>query len=270
SVDFDRPFYVQSRERLKSPSQQDEFKRSLNQLGAMWAEVIDDIYETRASGLEATSKILKTHVKERNRINQEFYKLIDEVHANTKKEDTFSFIYNLVEFFLISTGMIGGAGLVAFGLNSGSLPAAYYGLEMMAGSGLSMGSFALKQLGYDPKYVAALALGGALLTGFGLKQGFAVFAREGLAKTLSAISSGAFTINNAVSTHMDLGSQKTKSLLEGRSNELTIERVKTRDDLKKALGAFKMEGHSDLVRAASKQMETEEKVKSRILQNSKT
>ena len=328
-IDFDRPFYMQSKETLEAPQKQMEkpvlplpepeplelaevkpeatgwqaatpqsadtipekpligihrsepkaevgsdlpqmFKGTVNMLGAIWARVVDDLYETRAAGNEHTNETLQTFAKKRNHINQEFYKNIDKVHENCKKEETWSYLYNIVEFLLISTGMIGGMGLIATGVNTGSINTVYYGLEMMAGSALSMGSFALKQLGYDAKYVGALGLSGALLSGWGLKQGFAIFGNGDLAKTLASINDAALHLSKSFMSYVQLGAQKTRNLLEGSNNELNIERLKNRDDIQKTVGSFKMEDLIELSKAAAEQIRMKGEIISRILIGSKT
>jgi hypothetical protein len=329
TIDFDRPFYMQSKETLQAPPKQMEkpslplpepepmeiaetqpqatlqqvtplqsaemtlekpvigvhrdepkveaesdlpqmFKGFVNMLGAAWAHIVDDIYKTRAAGHERTNETLQTYLKKRNHINQDFFENIDKIHENSKKEETWSFMYNIVEFLLISTGLIGGMGLVAAGVNMGEINTVYYGLEMMAGSVLSMGSFALKQLGYSAQYVGALGLSGALLTGWGIKQGFAVFGNNNLTKTLAAINDGALQLSKTFMNYVRLGTQKTKLSLEGSNNELNIERLKNYDDIHKTVGSFKMEDLIELSRAASEQMRMKGEIISRILIGSKT
>lgn len=237
------------------------FQGTVNMLGAVWARVVDDIYETRAMGHENTQGILETHVKKRNHINEEFFKKIDEVHENSKKEETWSYLFNLTEFLLISTGIIGGAGLMAAG--------AYQpGAQMIIGSLLSMGSFALKQMNYNSTYVGALALSGACLTGLGMRQGFAHFGD--LAKTLGAINETALNLSHTFMNYVHLGSQKTRNLLERDNNELNIDRLKNRDDIQKTVGSFKMEDLIELSKAAAEQIRMKGEVISRILLGSKS
>ncbi len=237
------------------------FQGTVNMLGAVWARVVDDIYETRALGHENTQQILETHVKKRNHINEEFFKKIDEVHENSKKEETWSYLFNLTEFLLISAGIIGGAGLMAAG--------AYQpGAQMIIGSLLSMGSFALKQMNYNSTYVGALALSGACLTGLGMRQGFAHFGD--LAKTLGAINETALNLSHTFMNYVHLGSQKTRNLMERDNNELNIDRLKNRDDIQKTVGSFKMEDLIELSKAASEQIRMKGEVISRILLGSKS
>lgn len=315
SVDFDKPFYMAPQEKLASPlpltdkpvlplpeleplemeltpiakahanqevlTQTDAdltqmFEGTVNMLGLIWAHIVDDIYKTRQSGHEHTADTLQTYVKKREKINEDFFDNVEKVHENFKTNETWSFLYNVVEFLTISTGLIGGIALISGGQF-------YPGGQMLAGSALSMGSFALKQMKYDAKYVAALGISGAVMTGWGMNKGLKIesiknlfqnitkskFDTDKIFDKLQEVGETALQLSSTLTKYMQLGSQKIQHQLESANNTLGVERLKNRDDIQKTIGGLKMDDLIELSKAASEQMRMKGEIVTRILLGSR-
>ncbi|MCB1066559.1 MAG: hypothetical protein KDK56_00100 [Simkania sp.] len=231
------------------------------------ANAVEDCTRTMAVGRELTaSTILKVdHVKQ-NEISEEFDEKLAESIRIARENQKLNYLKNALKFLGITIG-IGGGLMVALGSSAtGNFWGSVYGMEMILGGALELGSFCLDQVGYkDSMWSSMMAIGGALLTFHGGLMGNS-FLFDKLPKNLGTITSTSLSLMRGYGVMKGISNQAELFELSGELTTLTKERKSVSDDIKKHYGALNVSDFKHLFKTAEEFVEQTNQAVKRVIQ----
>ena len=157
--------------------------------------------------------------------------------------------------------------MVALGSSAtGNFWGSVYGMEMILGGALELGSFCLDQVGYkDSMWSSMMAIGGALLTFHGGLMGNS-FLFDKLPKNLGTITSTSLSLMRGYGVMKGISNQAELFELSGELTTLTKERKSVSDDIKKHYGALNVSDFKHLFKTAEEFVEQTNQAVKRVIQ----
>lgn len=236
--------------------------------GRLWAQIIDNIFDTRRACQENANDLLHVQVKKRKVLDEKIIDNIREKEAKKAEGEKWDFYTNLAECFWISGALAGGIALQGVGITTGNPQAIWEGGKMTVGALLYLTSYSLKQIGYESQLNSLIAWAGSALIAHGFINGFGLFAREIPKTIVTGVSSG-LALTKGFTAAQKQHSIADMHQLEGENSRFATERQENLDAVKKTAGGLKISDLTKLARAASNQEEERAKLMGRILEGSK-
>ena len=254
------PLYNLNKRKNFTPDQSEKiFGSFMNMQGAIYAKLVDSIYDTRMVGQAHQMGTLEAVHKNQKKTQMEQFELLKETLKNAKSQETWSMVSDLIKYFGAGIGLVAAVGFSAAG--GGNLNAAL----MAGGSALSMGSLYMSK--HDKDYDKILTWGmtilGSCMSGYGMTKGLSLIASE-LPQTLSTVQTTAFNFMNFLTERKGIQAKADGMGIKAKANDLKFKQDNDTNTLQKMIGGFKFNELSTMASGAADAQKMRNEVISRI------
>ncbi|WP_316357539.1 hypothetical protein [Candidatus Neptunichlamydia sp. REUL1] len=253
--------------RGSSQKDKDELAHLPKQGGAILAKLIGMITDYQTMSQSGQLEVFSATSDSLEEIRKKQFALVMEQIRNRKDMETWSYRAEMLEYFGIATGIIGGATLVGASFTTGGT-SAVAGYQMLAGSAISLSAKLAGKYFKDNTYTPIVGLGGALVSGWGMAQGMA--ALGSIPKVLATSSNATMKVSELLISRKGIQTKANQFGMNAKNIKLQYQREDNETTMRKVVGELKSSKESsDLLGAATKALHTENEVKSRIALGSK-
>jgi len=259
-LNFNRRFY-------DSDSELSEFEKKLlaSDLGSL-VKIASQVIDMRMDEQKEALKSFKLSSEKLRHLRGKKAKLLDDLAENAKLEDYWSSVLDMVSYLSIGIGVTTGLGTFALGVYTGNLVFINSGMLSLLGG---IGNFASQWMNkkkYNEKYSKAVNLVSILLVAYGAFNTYPSLLNM---KKVDMVKNGLQAVGTTSQTIAQ--SQLTKMTAEQYNIQSANARIqhhheKNKAKLTKVLGSLKLEELMNELKAASKQLGEEDKLKERIAQ----
>ncbi len=248
--------------RGSSQKEKDDLAHLPNHGGAILAKLIGMITDYQTMSQSDQLKVFGATSDTLEEIRKKQFELVMEQIRNRKKNETWSYRAEMLEYFGIATGIVGGSTMIASSVATGG-SSVIPGMQMLAGSIITLTAKIAGKSFSDKTVTPIIGIGGALLSGWGMAKGMA--ALGSVPKTLT--TAGNLTTK---ATELIVGQKSTKTKanqfgLNAANAKLQFKREDSETTMRNLVGGFKAsKASSDLLGVATKALRTEDEIKSRI------
>jgi hypothetical protein len=245
-----------------SQKDKDDLARLPNQGGAILAKLIGMITDYQTMSQSGQLEVFSATSDSLEEVRKKQFQLVMEQIRNRKENETWSYRAEMLEYFGIATGIVGGSTMIASSIATGG-SSIVPGLQMLAGSAITLGAKLAGKHFDDKTFTPIVGFGGALLSGWGMAKGMAA---------LGSIPKILTTAGNLTSkaTELIVGQKSIKTKanqfgLNAKNAKLQFKKEENETTMRKLVGGLKASKESsDLLGAATKALRTENEIKSRI------
>ena len=250
-----------------SQKDKDDLARLPNQGGAILAKLIGMITDYQTMSQSGQLEVFSATSDSLEEVRKKQFQLVMEQIRNRKENETWSYRAEMLEYFGIATGIVGGATLVGASVTTGGA-SAVAGYQMLAGSAISLSAKLAGKHFKDNTYTPIVGLGGALVSGWGMAQGMA--ALGSIPKVLATSSNATMKVSELLISRKGIQTKANQFGVNAKNIKLQYQREDNETTMRKVVGGLKSSKESsDLLGAATKALRTENEVKSRIALGSK-
>lgn len=250
-----------------SQRDKDELAHLPNQGGAILAKLIGMITDYQTMSQSGQLEVFSATSDSLEEVRKKQFALVMEQIRNRKDMETWSYRAEMLEYFGIATGIVGGATLVGASVTTGGA-SAVAGYQMLAGSAISLSAKLAGKHFKDNTYTPIVGLGGALVSGWGMAQGMA--ALGSIPKVLATSSNATMKVSELLISRKGIQTKANQFGVNAKNIKLQYQREDNETTMRKVVGGLKSSKESsDLLGAATKALRTENEVKSRIALGSK-
>ncbi|QVL54935.1 MAG: hypothetical protein KFB95_06340 [Simkaniaceae bacterium] len=253
--------------RGSSQADKDELAHLPNQGGAILAKLIGMITDYQTMSQSDQLEVFSATSDSLEEVRKKQFELVMEQIRNRKDMETWSYRAEMLEYFGIATGIVGGATLVGASLTTGGA-SAVAGYQMLAGSAISLSAKLAGKHFKDNTYTPIVGLGGALFSGWGMAQGIA--ALGSIPQVLATSTNATTQVSKLLIDRKKMQNTADQFGMKAKDVKLQYQREDNETTMRKVVGGLKSSKESsDLLGAATKALRTENEVKSRIALGSK-
>lgn len=253
--------------RGSSQRDKDELAHLPKQGGAILAKLIGMITDYQTMSQSGQLEVFSATNDSLEEVRKKQFALVMEQIRNRKDMETWSYRAEMLEYFGIATGIIGGTTLVGASFTTGGT-SAVAGYQMLAGSAISLSAKLAGKHFKDNTYTPIVGLGGALFSGWGMAQGMA--ALGSVPKVLANSTNATTQVSKLLIDRKKMQNTADQFGMKAKDVKLQYQREDNETTMRKVVGGLKSSKESsDLLGAATKALRTENEVKSRIALGSK-
>jgi len=250
-----------------SQRDKDELAHLPNQGGAILAKLIGMIADYQTMSQSGQLEVFSATSDSLEEVRKKQFELVMEQIRNRKDMETWSYRAEMLEYFGIATGIVGGATLVGASVTTGGA-SAVAGYQMLAGSAISLSAKLAGKHFKDNTYTPIVGLGGVLVSGWGMAQGMA--ALGSVPKVLATSSNATMKVSELLISRKGTQTKANQFGVNAKNIKLQYQREDNETTMRKVVGGLKSSKESsDLLGATTKALRTENEVKSRIALGSK-
>lgn len=253
--------------KVSSQKDKDELAHLPNQGGAILAKLIGMITDYQTMSQSGQLEVFSATSDSLEEVRKKQFELVMEQIRNRKDMETWSYRAEMLEYFGIATGIVGGATLVGASLTTGGA-SAVAGYQMLAGSAISLSAKLAGKHFKDNTYTPIVGLGGALVSGWGMAQGMA--ALGSIPQVLATSTNATTQVSKLLIDRKKMQNTADQFGMKAKDVKLQYKREDNETTMRKVVGGLNASKESsDLLGAATKALRTENEVKSRIALGSK-
>lgn len=250
----------------KDPEMTD-FERKLlaSDLGHL-VRVATQVIDMRMDEQKETLESFKLLSEKMRHLRGEKSKVLDDMIENAKLQDYWSSARDMISYLTTGLGIVTGVGTFTFGVATGNPVFVKSGILSILGSIGNMSTKLMTDKNYDEKYTNAVALISTLLVGYNSLNSLPVPENMGLfekGKTILGIST---TAGQSVTQYQINQANAKGHIIQAETAKVQHHHDKNKTKLTKTLGGLKLTELLNEVKAASKQIGEEDKLKERIAQ----
>lgn len=229
-------------------------------------KVATQVIDMRMDEQKETLESFKLLSEKMRHLRGEKSKVLDDMVDNAKLQDTWSAVRDMVSFLTTGLGIATGVGTFACGFYTGNYALMRSGIISILGSIGNMSTKWMAEKNYGEKYTNAVTLISTLLVGYTslntlpIPQGMG---KMGMVKSVMQVSGVA---TQSVTQYKLTKASAEQYTIEAESSKIQFHHEKNKSKLTKALGRLKLTELMNEVKAASKQIGEEDKLKERIAQ----
>ncbi|MCB1110228.1 MAG: hypothetical protein KDK64_04550 [Chlamydiia bacterium] len=246
------------------PSQRDrdELSHLPNHGGAVLAKLVGMITDYQAMSQTSQLEVFSVTSDRLQELRRKQFETVLEQIRNRKDLENWSFRRDLLEYFAITTGIIGGATLIGASITTGGA-SAVPGYQMLAGSTIALSAKLAGKYYEDQTYTPLVVAGGTLFSGYGMATGMA--ALGSVPKMLATATTATTKFSEFAIGLKHNETQANQFKVNAKNVKLQYERENNQQEMQKLVGGLKAsKASSDLLGAATKALRTESEIKSQI------
>jgi hypothetical protein len=254
--------------RGSSQRDKDELAHLPKQGGAILAKLIGMITDYQTMSQSGQLEVFSATSDSLEEVRKKQFELVMEQIRNRKENETWSYRAEMLEYFGIATGIVGGSTMIATSVATGG-SSAIPGIQMLAGSAITLGAkLAGKHFDDKTPITPVIGLSGTLISGWGMAKGMA--ALGSIPKTLTTAGNLTSKATELIVGQKSIKTKANQFGLNAKNAKLQFKREDNETTMRKLVGGLKASKESsDLLGAATKALRTENEVKSRIALGSK-
>lgn len=245
-----------------SQKDKDDLARLPNQGGAILAKLIGMITDYQTMSQSGQLEVFSATSDSLEEVRKKQFQLVMEQIRNRKENETWSYRAEMLEYFGIATGIVGGSTMIASSVATGG-SSIVPGLQMLAGSAITLGAKLAGKHFDDKTFTPIVGIGGALLSGWGMAKGMA--ALGSIPKTLTTAGNLTSKATELIVGQKSIKTKANQFGLNAKNAKLQFKKEENETTMRKLVGGLKASKESsDLLGAATKALRTENEIKSRI------
>lgn len=248
--------------RGSSQRDKDELAHLPKQGGAILAKLIGMITDYQTMSQSGQLEVFSATSDSLEEVRKKQFELVMEQIRNRKENETWSYRAEMLEYFGIATGIVGGSTMIATSVATGG-SSAIPGMQMLAGSAITLGAKLAGKHFDDKTFTPIVGIGGALLSGWGMAKGMA--ALGSIPKTLTTAGNLTSKATELIVGQKSIKTKANQFGLNAKNAKLQFKKEESETTMRKLVGGLKASKESsDLLGAATKALRTENEIKSRI------
>ena len=250
-----------------SKIEKDILTRLPHQGGAILAKLIGMITDYQTVSQQNQLEVFKATSDHLEEVRQKQLELVLNQIKQRKDSETWSYRGEMMNYLGAATGIIAGTGMIGSSVMSGGT-SAIPGIKVLAGSLLSIGATIAGKRYNEKKISTAVALGGAILSGFGMWKAVKDF--EAFTKLFGFANTTVGGVMQTAIAHRQGRVKAEQFGISAKNIKLQFKREDNEQTMRKIVGEMNSSKEStNLIGAATKALRTEDEIKSRIALGSK-